>query len=56
MCFVVLLRDCTLTIVECNRGDIFDVARERDAGICGVFEDRAPAEALVASEQMRVAR
>jgi hypothetical protein len=55
MSFLVLLKDGHFAIVECSSGEIFDLARERDAGICGVFDDREPAEALVAREERRMA-
>jgi hypothetical protein len=48
MSFLVLLKDGLLVIIECGSREIFDIARELDAGICGVFEDRAPAEEFVA--------
>jgi hypothetical protein len=55
MSFLVLLKDGLFAIVECSSREIFDVARERDAGICGVFEERELADALVAREQGRIA-
>jgi hypothetical protein len=54
MSFLVLLKDGFFAIVECSSREIFEVARERDAGICGVFDDREPAEALVARERLRL--
>jgi hypothetical protein len=55
MSFLVLLKDGIFAIVECSSREIFEVARERDAGICGVFEERELAVALVAREQARIA-
>jgi len=54
MSYLVLLKDGQFLIVQCGSREIFDVARERDAGICGVFEEREKAEALVTREQNRV--
>jgi len=56
MSFLVLLKDGQFLIVECGWREIFDVAKERDAGICGVFEELALAEAMVVREQDRVTR
>jgi len=55
MSYLVLLKEGQFAIVECRSAEIFDVAREYDAGICGVFEERELAEALVAREQRRLA-
>jgi len=55
MSFLVLLKDGQFAIIECRSGEVFDVAREYDAGICGVFEERELAEALVARERRRIA-
>jgi len=52
MSFLVLLKDGLLEIVECSSREIFEIAREQDAGICGVFEDRKPAEEFVARERL----
>jgi len=54
MSFLVLLKDGLFAIVECSSREIFDIARERDAGICGVFEERGPAEEFVARERARL--
>jgi hypothetical protein len=52
MSFMVLLKDGLLVIIECSSREIFDVARELDGGICGVFEDREPAEQFVARNRL----
>ena len=44
---VVLLKNGKFDLVDCAREDIFVVARIRNAGICGVFEDRRKAEAFI---------
>lgn len=56
MSYLVLLKNGHFTIVECRAREIFELARELDAGICGVFEDRAPAEALIARESQSLPR
>lgn len=45
---VVLLKNGELEAVECQDQDLFLVARVRDAGICGTFDDRASANAFIA--------
>ena len=52
MSFLVLLKDGFFVIVECSSREIFDIARELDGGICGVFEDREPAEEFVARNRL----
>jgi hypothetical protein len=45
--------------VACDREDIFRIARVRQAGICGVFDDLASAQAFIAKlygEQVRIGR
>jgi hypothetical protein len=37
--FVVLLKEERLSIEECAGSEVFTRAAEKDAGICGVFED-----------------
>jgi len=44
---MVLLRRGTLEIIECPSYAVFELARVRDSGICGVFPNRADAEAFV---------
>jgi hypothetical protein len=43
----VLLRDGDFEAVECPREDLFLTARVRQAGICGVFDDREAAHAFI---------
>jgi hypothetical protein len=45
---VVLLKNGKLEAVECPDRDIFLLARLRDAGICGAFNDRPAAKAFIA--------
>lgn len=44
---VVLLKNGELEAVECQDQDFFLVARVRDAGICGTFDDRPSATAFI---------
>jgi hypothetical protein len=44
---VVLLKDGNLDAVPSESRDIFALAQARDAGICGIFENRADAEAYI---------
>jgi hypothetical protein len=46
-CFAVLLKNGILAIVECASAKVFDLARERNAGICGVFSNRQDADEFV---------
>jgi hypothetical protein len=45
--YLVLARRGILQIVECPRSQVFEIARARDAGICGVFENRLEAEVFI---------
>ena len=47
MVIVVLLKDGNLEAVPILSRDVFSLARAREAGICGIFEDRANAEAYI---------
>jgi hypothetical protein len=47
-CIVVLLKNEQLTAVGCDRTDVFLVAKSRDAGICGVFDNRSLADQFIA--------
>lgn len=49
--FAVLLRQGTFEVVECGDGDLFHLARCREAGICGVFEDLSAAEKFIAEQR-----
>ena len=44
---VVLLKNGQFDLVECAPEDIFVVARIRNAGICGVFDNRIKAQKFV---------
>lgn len=44
---VVLLKDGNLEAVQCESGDVFSLAQARDAGICGIFQNRADAETYI---------
>ena len=46
-CYVVLLKSGRLDVHECLRSELFGLARERDAGICGVFTANDDAERFV---------
>jgi hypothetical protein len=48
---VVLLKAGKLEAVSSESRDVFSLARARDAGICGIFDDRANAEAYI--EELR---
>jgi hypothetical protein len=48
----VLLRQGLLETVECPREDVFLVARLRNAGICGVFEDHETAQEYIEKHQL----
>lgn len=39
-----LLKCGHLEVCECLRSELFEVAEQRDAGICGVFEENDDAE------------
>ncbi|MFL6353912.1 MAG: hypothetical protein ACJ74Z_18970 [Bryobacteraceae bacterium] len=47
MVIVVLLKAGELEAVASESRDVFSLARARDAGICGIFEGRADAEAYI---------
>lgn len=53
--FVVLLKYGTFEVVACEEDDVFDLARSRDAGICGVFDDAASARTFVTTQQQFLA-
>jgi hypothetical protein len=44
---VVLLKDGNLEAVQSESRDVFSLAQARDAGICGIFENRLDAEAYI---------
>jgi hypothetical protein len=44
---VVLLKDGNLDAIPSESRDVFSLAQARDAGICGIFENRADAEAYI---------
>ena len=44
---VVLLKQGIMEAVDCPRDDIFLLARLRNAGICGVFDNRETAAAFI---------
>jgi len=44
---VVLLKDGNLEAVQSESREVFSLAQARDAGICGIFENRADAEAYI---------
>ena len=52
--FVVLLKDGTLSVGECFRSQVFDFARDHDAGICGVFNTRQAADIFVGKHTTRL--
>lgn len=57
MAFVVLLKKERLSIRECDEREVFDVAAEMDAGICGVYADEGAARRRLAElekEQRRL--
>ena len=47
-CTVALLKNERFTTVACDRADVFLIARFRESGICGVFENRSSAEHFIA--------
>lgn len=47
--YAVLLKDGLVDVVLCDRSAVFEIARDRGAGICGVFGSREEAEAFVDS-------
>jgi hypothetical protein len=49
---VVLLKHGVLEAVECERDEIFQLARIRGGGICGVFEDRSSAESYIVRHRL----
>ncbi len=48
MRFFVLLRNGTFEMVSCVPEAVFELARLRKGGICGVFDDPTEAEAYIA--------
>ena len=44
---IVLLKDGNLEAVQSESRDVFALARAKDAGICGIFENRVDAEAYI---------
>jgi hypothetical protein len=44
---VVLLKHGVLEAVDCESDEVFLLARVRNAGICGVFDDRRTAQAYI---------
>lgn len=49
---VVLLRQGELEAIECERDEIFQLARVRGSGICGVFDDQAAAETYMMKHRL----
>lgn len=47
MVIVVLLKDGNLEAVSTESRDVFSLAQAREAGICGIFENRVDAEAYI---------
>ncbi|MGI8958174.1 MAG: hypothetical protein ACR2IV_00100 [Bryobacteraceae bacterium] len=47
MLIVVLLKDGDLEAVQTESRDVFSLARAKGAGICGIFDNRADAEAYI---------
>ena len=47
--FVLLLKNESLWVEECSRPEVFMVAKQGDAGICGVFADIQQAQEVMAS-------
>jgi hypothetical protein len=45
--FVVLLKAGNLEAVKSESREVFSLAEARDAGICGIFENRVDAEAYI---------
>jgi len=56
LCYVVLLKFDVLEIVECTSSTVFALAKERNAGICGVFRDREQAAACIAQARQPIHR
>ena len=48
MRFLVLVKDSRFYIVECPYEDIYRLAKEHDAGICGMYSSRDEAEDFIA--------
>jgi hypothetical protein len=46
--YAVFAKHGILQIIECERSQLFALARERGAGICGAFENRRQAENFIA--------
>jgi hypothetical protein len=44
---VVLLKDGQLEALESESRDVFSLAQARDAGICGIFENRTDAQVYI---------
>jgi hypothetical protein len=44
---VVLLKAGNLEAAQSESRDVFSLAQARDAGICGIFEDRADADLYI---------
>ncbi len=47
MVWAVLLKDGELVAVTCQRSRVFELAKLRGSGICGVFDTQASAEAFI---------
>jgi hypothetical protein len=55
--FVVFLKEGSLWVEECGPVDVFQLAKQHDAGICGVFEESWKAQELMdrlRTEQQRL--
>jgi hypothetical protein len=55
--FVVFLKEGSLWVEECGPVDVFQLAKQHDAGICGVFDERCKAQEFVfrlRTEQQRL--
>ena len=46
-CYVVLLKESRINLLECDRDEVFPTAQMLGAGICGVFDNRRQASELV---------
>lgn len=44
---VVLLKHGVLEAVDCESDEVFLLAKVKNAGICGVFDDRSAAQAYI---------
>ncbi len=55
-CYVVLLKCEQFEIAECARWEAFEAARLLDAGICGVFREKAEAEEFVRDVRARMGK